>query len=499
MSVASKEKTELTDFPKKGDDQKITLKNSEYPQFDYDYVKDLKDNWPEIWDLAGNVGEEFSGDKAFEWWGEARGGSTADDVTEWIWTRERWMARHSENVNLEGVIAVAKWAGIVDKGEAYMKELIDERKELVERRRENKSLNPEEDNSQKPLAEGALLAYAAESAHTLCAIGMMLFDFAGSSTALVPEMNLALSRFCADAKFLSGQFDIASAQQNDVARGLLNRNLKSIHARQEGIFGPELVELMKHDIEQSMNTLNKLYSYEGGSENVENARKFLGYVEEAMSWFWDTSDQIIEAVDQYGSADWWWEMASMFSIDAQKGPDGDILVQSLKSTLVERRRAMLERCYKMDGEVNERGEQKYKSIFMPLQPGIDTFEGEVTGIVMPAGTPDRTYLDGDYFSEDIVRECLLYWAVNSPMIDLQHDRPNATLYWENPHFTVVENWQARTDFVLGGQPVLKGDWLMTIRAISEEGRLALRDGKFKGFSVEVWAAYYDDEVLARPA
>ena len=42
-----------TDFPTKGDDKKITLRNSNYPQFDYEFSLSVKENNKEIWDTVG--------------------------------------------------------------------------------------------------------------------------------------------------------------------------------------------------------------------------------------------------------------------------------------------------------------------------------------------------------------------------------------------------------------------------------------------------------------
>ena len=45
---------EITNFPKSGDNQKISLTNSQYKQFpDFKYAQDLKDNYPTIWRRAG--------------------------------------------------------------------------------------------------------------------------------------------------------------------------------------------------------------------------------------------------------------------------------------------------------------------------------------------------------------------------------------------------------------------------------------------------------------
>jgi len=44
-----------TNFPKKGDDKKISLRNSEEKQFDYEFAKNLKEQQPKIWKAGGNI------------------------------------------------------------------------------------------------------------------------------------------------------------------------------------------------------------------------------------------------------------------------------------------------------------------------------------------------------------------------------------------------------------------------------------------------------------
>ena len=52
----------------KGDDQAITLRNSNHPQFDRAFAESLKEDHPSIWDAGGNI----RGNDAFVLWGRAR-------------------------------------------------------------------------------------------------------------------------------------------------------------------------------------------------------------------------------------------------------------------------------------------------------------------------------------------------------------------------------------------------------------------------------------------
>ena len=48
-------KHDLTDFPTKGEDKKISLRNSNYPQFDYGFIAGVKENDPDIYKAGGNI------------------------------------------------------------------------------------------------------------------------------------------------------------------------------------------------------------------------------------------------------------------------------------------------------------------------------------------------------------------------------------------------------------------------------------------------------------
>jgi HK97 family phage major capsid protein/HK97 family phage prohead protease len=122
-----------TDFPQKGDDLKISLRNSEYPQFDRDFAENIKEFNPEVWDAGGNI----RGNDAFTLWGRSRDGSETEGVLDWIKEREAWAARHfgdgeqfaggdlEPNLsNVGGVIAQIKWGVIGNLGEQVMKDVI---------------------------------------------------------------------------------------------------------------------------------------------------------------------------------------------------------------------------------------------------------------------------------------------------------------------------------------------------------------------------------------
>lgn len=134
-----------TDFPKKGDDKKISLRNSEEKQFDYEFAKNLKEQQPKIWKAGGNI----RGNEAFMLWGRARDGQDTEAIREWIKERESWAKRHFRDgqkfkgdvepnlSNVAGVVAQIKWGVIGNLGERGMKDVILELTKKLEGRKDN--------------------------------------------------------------------------------------------------------------------------------------------------------------------------------------------------------------------------------------------------------------------------------------------------------------------------------------------------------------------------
>jgi len=155
-SPEEKAPDKVTNFPRSGDNQKISLSNSQHKQFpSHAYVKDLKENWPEIWRRAGTGGNpptSFTGNDAYNRWTAYKGGDRSESVLNWVKRRERFMNRHKKNNRLNGTIAVMKWGGVTAGGVSQMKSVVNDYKKVVRERRK-KSLDIAEDYLLKAVSD----------------------------------------------------------------------------------------------------------------------------------------------------------------------------------------------------------------------------------------------------------------------------------------------------------------------------------------------------------
>lgn len=148
--------THITNFPKRGDNKKISLRNSNYPQFSYEFATNVKNDGPKgIWKAGGNI----RGNEAYMLWGRAREGSESPAVLKWIKERESWAARHFRDgqkfknssvqpnlSNVAGVVAQIKWGVIGTLGEQGMKDVILELTKKLEGKKDMEDFEPFEDD-----------------------------------------------------------------------------------------------------------------------------------------------------------------------------------------------------------------------------------------------------------------------------------------------------------------------------------------------------------------
>ena len=118
-------KAPKTNFPKRGDDQKVSLANSEYKQFPLAEAQRLKDEWPQIWKKGGNIlgNTQFNRLKKVK----ETGVKTPTDEKA-VRLREAWSARHYRDHRLAGVVAQVKWLTVGSRGLSHMRKVISDEK-----------------------------------------------------------------------------------------------------------------------------------------------------------------------------------------------------------------------------------------------------------------------------------------------------------------------------------------------------------------------------------
>ena len=118
--------TDPTNFPKAGDDLKVSLRNSQYPLFPISFAEKIKQNYPEVWKLGGNIKGNDQYEILTRIQKDHNGVPQTPAQEQAIRLREAWMARHLKDFRIAGVIAQVKWLGIGSRGLDYMKTLINE-------------------------------------------------------------------------------------------------------------------------------------------------------------------------------------------------------------------------------------------------------------------------------------------------------------------------------------------------------------------------------------
>ena len=114
-----------TNFPKMGEDEKISMRNSQYKSFPLDYAMRIREEYPDIWRAGGNI----KGNAQFAILSKIQknnGVPTTISQEKAIKLREAWAARHLKDFRLAGVVAQMKWLVVGSRGLSHMKEVINE-------------------------------------------------------------------------------------------------------------------------------------------------------------------------------------------------------------------------------------------------------------------------------------------------------------------------------------------------------------------------------------
>ena len=136
-----------TDFPQKGDDEKISLRNSKFPRFPLDFAKAVKEDTPKIWRAGGNI----EGNRSFRLLQDhIENDNNSETVLNKIKEREAWASRHIKDgdqfasgslepnlSNVGGIVAQMKWLVVNPKlGVQGMKDVILELTKKLEGRKD---------------------------------------------------------------------------------------------------------------------------------------------------------------------------------------------------------------------------------------------------------------------------------------------------------------------------------------------------------------------------
>ena len=126
-------RAEMTNFPAKGDNKKVSLRNSQWGVFPVAEAEALKREFPSIWRKGGNV----RGNRQFQLLAPiAKRGGSVDGLSEEnaVRLREAWGARHGRNTRLAGVVAQIKWLVVGERGLSYMRQVIADEKAKIKDR-----------------------------------------------------------------------------------------------------------------------------------------------------------------------------------------------------------------------------------------------------------------------------------------------------------------------------------------------------------------------------
>ena len=151
---AQKKNSEITNFPKRGDDLKVSLRNSQWDLFDPSYAAKLKEEYPKIWRAGGNIrgNDQYRRLTPIV---KNNGVATSESEENAIRLREAWIARHEGDgaqfrdrdhpINLStvaGLVALIKWYGVSVIGESRMKQVLNELKRKLDK--EDRSFQPDQ-------------------------------------------------------------------------------------------------------------------------------------------------------------------------------------------------------------------------------------------------------------------------------------------------------------------------------------------------------------------
>lgn len=109
----------------------------------------------------------------------------------------------------------------------------------------------------------------------------------------------------------------------------------------------------------------------------------------------------------------------------------------------------------------------------------------ITGIVYEPMVEDS---HGNYMTEDEIRKAAYWFAKHGDQVDLQHSFESVD------SLTVVENYVAPSDLMIGDEPVTKGTWILTVECADDAIWQAVQKHEITGFSMGGVGKYSEEDI-----
>lgn len=131
----------------------------------------------------------------------------------------------------------------------------------------------------------------------------------------------------------------------------------------------------------------------------------------------------------------------------------------------------------------ENGSAQFSTLGKILK--VDDATHYLTGIVYEPLVEDA---HGNFMTEEEIRKAAYWFAKNGDEVDIQHSFEAVN------DISVVENYVAPCDMEIGGEPVVKGTWVMTVEVSNPDVWEAVQKGEITGFSMGGLGKYSEEDV-----
>ena len=134
----------------KKDDPVNSFAKSKWTMFDREFAKRIKKDYPQIWALGGNIkgNDQY---RILTQIAEEGGSAKTQSQINALELREAWVARHTGDFRLPGVIAQIKWLAVGSRGEDHMKNVVREAMQKQDEKMKKKTFPMDEmDDEEMP-------------------------------------------------------------------------------------------------------------------------------------------------------------------------------------------------------------------------------------------------------------------------------------------------------------------------------------------------------------